>query len=265
MLQVIEFHHTSNVSAWLAQIGASDWAAGTYLRRILAEGKFHDRYGSRSRVLLLTEGDRLLSFCTYAEQDEIIAPSLTPWAGFLYTFPPERGRRRAGKLLEHAHHLARDEGHSFLYLESDEVGLYEKYGFSFWRTMTDREGHETSVFRLPVTRMDYSGVLGKTVRGAVDRPLGSAHPRHPELVYPVNYGYVDGVTGGDGAPQDAYILGADRPLARFEGTVIGVLHRLNDCEDKWVVSVNGASFSREAILDAIAFQEQYFMGELYTL
>ena len=37
--------------------------------------------------------------------------------------------------------------------------------------------------------------------------MGSYHPRHKNLYYPVNYGYVDGVVGGDGEDQDIYLLG----------------------------------------------------------
>ena len=39
----------------------------------------------------------------------------------------------------------------------------------------------------------------------------------------------------------------------------------NDNENKWIVSLDGGSIPSEDILDAIEFQEQFFMGELYTL
>lgn len=45
----------------------------------------------------------------------------------------------------------------------------------------------------------------------------------------------------------------------------GVFHRLNDNEDKWIVSLSGETIQTEDILETISFQEQYFMGELYTL
>ena len=48
-----------------------------------------------------------------------------------------------------------------------------------------------------IVSADYSDVLGTTVSGTIDRPPGSVHPRHPEMIYPVNYGYVDGVFAGD--------------------------------------------------------------------
>ncbi|MBR5344889.1 MAG: inorganic pyrophosphatase [Clostridia bacterium] len=106
-------------------------------------------------------------------------------------------------------------------------------------------------------------MIGTRVAGTVDRPIGSIHPTHKDMVYPINYGYVDGLLGGDGEEQDVYILGPDRPMETFEGVVIGVYHRLNDNEDKWIVTPDGNPVSRETILASIAFQEQYYIGELY--
>lgn len=49
--------------------------------------------------------------------------------------------------------------------------------------------------------------LGKTVDIIIDRPMGSAHPKYPEVIYPVNYGYIPDVLGGDGEELDVYLLG----------------------------------------------------------
>ncbi len=38
----------------------------------------------------------------------------------------------------------------------------------------------------------------------VDRPRGSAHPRYPDFTYPLDYGYLDGTTSGDGAGIDVW-------------------------------------------------------------
>ena len=87
----------------------------------------------------------------------------------------------------------------------------------------------------------------------------------PEMIYPINYGYVDGVFAGDGAEVDVYVFGTDQPIETYTGKVTAVYHRLNDNEDKWIVSVSGEIIPAEDILDTISFQEQYYMGELYTL
>ncbi|MBR4451453.1 MAG: inorganic pyrophosphatase [Clostridia bacterium] len=105
-------------------------------------------------------------------------------------------------------------------------------------------------------------IIGETVKGIVDRPIGSHHPRHSETVYPINYGYVEGVIAGDGENQDVYVLGTDEPIESFEGKVIAIYHRLNDIEDKWIVSLDGMNYPDEEILKSIHFQEQFFEGEL---
>ena len=108
----------------------------------------------------------------------------------------------------------------------------------------------------------YKEIIGSVVTGTVDRPLGSAHSNYPDMIYPINYGYVDGVFAGDGEEQDVYILGADEPLKTYTGRVIAVYHRTNDTEDKWIVSVDGKDYSDDEILEKIEFQEKYYEGIL---
>lgn len=230
---------------------------------MLREHRFHSLLGEKSRLLLLTEGDLLITFCTYAQRDEIPADELTPWAGFVYTFPQDRGKRRMGKLLEYVYLQAKADGFPCVYISTDHTGLYEKYGCTFWKTMQDAEGNDCRIYRMKIENRDYSAILGRQVSGTIDRPMGSAHPRHPDMIFPINYGYVDGVFAGDGAEQDVYVFGPLKPIQTFTGTVIAVLHRLNDREDKWIVTTDGSSPDKDGLLRAIAFQEHYFMGELY--
>ena len=102
-----------------------------------------------------------------------------------------------------------------------------------------------------------------TVHGIVDRPLGSVHPAHHNIVYTINYGYIENIFAGDGEEQDAYILGTQEPLKTFTGVVIAIYHRINDNEDKWIIALDNKNYSDQEILDSICFQEQYFQGELY--
>ena len=108
----------------------------------------------------------------------------------------------------------------------------------------------------------YKVVIGSVVRGTIDRALGRAHPKYPEMIYPINYGFVDDVPADDGEEQDVYVLGTDKPLDRFEGRVIAIYHRINDNEDKWVVTLDEKDYSDEEILESISFQEKYYEGIL---
>ncbi|MDE5990179.1 MAG: inorganic pyrophosphatase [Clostridia bacterium] len=101
-------------------------------------------------------------------------------------------------------------------------------------------------------------ILGKKVVVTVDRKMGTYHPEHKDILYEVNYGYVENVLAGDGEEQDAYILGIDHPVERFEGIVTAIIHRINDNEDKWVVIPVNAVVSDEEILRKTNFQEKFF-------
>ena len=105
-------------------------------------------------------------------------------------------------------------------------------------------------------------IIGKMVKGIVDRPIGSHHPKYKDIVYPINYGYVEGIIAADGEEQDVYILGTDKPIERFEGKVIAIYHRIDDIEDKWIVSVDDKDYSDSEILRKIHFQEKFFKGHL---
>ena len=39
----------------------------------------------------------------------------------------------------------------------------------------------------------------------IDRPKGSAHPRFPEMVYPLDYGYLEGTLSMDGGGVDLWV------------------------------------------------------------
>ena len=107
-------------------------------------------------------------------------------------------------------------------------------------------------------------MIKKHVTVIVDRPLGSFHPTHPNICYSVNYGHIPGVLAGDGEEQDAYVLGIDVPVTSFYGTVIAIIHRIDDVEDKWVVAPKGIVFTKEEIQEATHFQEKYFNIEIIT-
>lgn len=105
-------------------------------------------------------------------------------------------------------------------------------------------------------------IIGKTVTVTVDRPLGSYHPEHPDMYYPLNYGYIEGIIAPDGEEQDAYILGVDRAVEKFTGKIIAVIHRFDDVEEKWVVCPEDRSFSREEIAELVDFQEKFYYSEV---
>ncbi len=105
-------------------------------------------------------------------------------------------------------------------------------------------------------------MIGKIVTVTVDRKMGTYHPEHKELYYPINYGYIEGIMASDGEEQDAYILGIDEPIDSFTGVVIAVIIRHDDIENKWVVAPKGVTYSKSEIEKQVYFQESWFQFEI---
>ena len=108
--------------------------------------------------------------------------------------------------------------------------------------------------------------LGKTVTVEIDRPIGFHHVTNGiHLDYTVNYGYLPGVTGGDGEEQDVYVLGVKEPVETFTGRIIAVVRRADDNEDKFVSAPEGMAFTKDQIAAEIHFVEQYFDSTIESL
>jgi inorganic pyrophosphatase len=108
--------------------------------------------------------------------------------------------------------------------------------------------------------MDLRNYLGTTVDVIMDRKLGTNHPKHGFL-YELNYGYIPNTISGDGEEIDAYVLGVNEPIDTFKGKVIAIIHRLNDNDDKLIVTA-GEDYTDEEIKKLTNFQEKFFKSEI---
>ncbi|MBQ2623367.1 inorganic diphosphatase [Candidatus Saccharibacteria bacterium] len=97
--------------------------------------------------------------------------------------------------------------------------------------------------------------LGEKIKIKIDRPMGSKHPKHG-FIYPINYGFVPGVMGGDGEELDAYLLGVFEPVEEYEGRLIAVIYREDDVEEKLVIAPK--TYTADQISALVEFQERWF-------
>ena len=78
-----------------------------------------------------------------------------------------------------------------------------------------------------------------------DRPKGSYHPEHPQILYEVDYGYLEGTSSPDGEDVDVWIGESG------EKTVVGIIATVdlakNDTEIKLLL---GCSEEEMDIIDA---------------
>jgi GrpB-like predicted nucleotidyltransferase (UPF0157 family) len=107
--------------------------------------------------------------------------------------------------------------------------------------------------------------LGRLIRIGIDRPVGYVHKKENyTLIYPINYGYIPGVLGGDGEELDVYLLGVTEPLSEAECRVIAYAERKNDVEDKLIAAPDGMTFTKDEIARAVNFQEKWYDTEIVT-
>ena len=96
---------------------------------------------------MLVDGDKLIAFCTFAPLDDIQPTDMSPWIGFFYTFPEYRGHHYAGQLLDYAESIATVMEREYIHISTNHIGLYEKYGYEFYKIEKDIEGEDSRVYR----------------------------------------------------------------------------------------------------------------------
>ncbi|MCM1164384.1 MAG: GNAT family N-acetyltransferase [Lachnospiraceae bacterium] len=150
-MEIINYFESADRAHWLGEIKRSDWGAAPTLTGFLENGTFFENLGE-GILLLLTDGDRLVSFVTFAHRDCVDDRSLYPWIGFVYTFPEYRGHRYVGRLIERCEEIAREHSVENVYICTDHIGLYEKYGYSYLESRVDIYGGDSRIYVKKITK-----------------------------------------------------------------------------------------------------------------
>lgn len=126
--------------------------------------------------------------------------------------------------------------------------------------------NENVIMTVDERHAQVEGYLGKTVDIEIDRPIGYEHHKGAKtLLYPINYGYIPNVLGGDGEELDVFLLGVDKPVSRFTGAIVGIAYRADDVEDKLIMAPAGVTFTASEMAKAIRFQEKYYDTTVVSL
>ncbi len=144
-MEIINYFEREERSLLIKKIAACDWRAARFLAELLEKGTFDETLGGWGKLFILMDGEELVSFLTLTGQDAVRDERLTPWIGFVYTQPVYRGHRYAGRLLGHAEDCAAKEGYRRVYITTDHVGLYEKYGYVYHENRIDCWGDDVRV------------------------------------------------------------------------------------------------------------------------
>lgn len=103
----------------------STWTAGRFLANLMDNDYFKDF----ERVVSVSIDNVIVGYCTITKEDCIKNVSYTPYIGYLYVDENYRGNRISQKLINFACEYLKEIGFNKVYLVSDHINLYEKYGF----------------------------------------------------------------------------------------------------------------------------------------
>lgn len=101
------------------------WIAGGHLAKMMTENRFEDW----ESVFAAVDSEGIAGFCTLLKTDYYPENRYSPWISTIFVDERCRGRRLSGVLIDTAAAFAEEQGFEKVYIPSDIVGLYEKYGF----------------------------------------------------------------------------------------------------------------------------------------
>lgn len=146
-MEIVKYSSCAQKNKWLNKIETYEWQAAKFLATLLKENRLESVLGGWGDLYLLVDGEELVSFITLSAQDCISDKNLSPWLGFFHTAPEYRGNRYGKVLIDYVCQIARNKGYKKVYLATDHIGLYEKYGFEYWENRIDIYGEDSRVYK----------------------------------------------------------------------------------------------------------------------
>lgn len=145
-MTILDLKNINEQKQWIEKIRECDWGAAKYLAELLENDIFSKLTGD-GRLIILTDEEKIASFCTLTQKDCVDDDTLFPWIGFVFTSPRYRGNRYSEKLIEYACEKAKEQGFENVYIATDHVGLYEKYGFTYIDSRVDISNEISRIYR----------------------------------------------------------------------------------------------------------------------
>jgi|GEM_PF-401144 len=159
------------------------------------------------RWYLLMNDDEIIGGCGLIEDDFMVRKDYSPWLCGLYVEEHFRGRKLGKKLLDFVRIHAKFSGIDTIYICTDHVGYYEKYGWKFIGMEQSEFREMGRVYAAKTENFDFWTAIDELIRSSeivIDRPKDSKHPK-VDLIYPLDYGYLSDTSAMDGGGIDVWL------------------------------------------------------------
>jgi predicted GNAT family N-acyltransferase len=90
----------------------------------------NNAFSGWEKVFAALDGDNIAGYCTLAQNDCISNVEYTPYIGFIFVGEQYRGKRLSEKMILFAMDYSKKLNFNNVYIVSDHINLYEKYGFA---------------------------------------------------------------------------------------------------------------------------------------
>ncbi|MBR0144593.1 MAG: GNAT family N-acetyltransferase [Clostridia bacterium] len=89
---------------------------------------------------------RIIGMASVMKEDYYPLPGITPWVSSLFVSEEYRGFRVGGKLIDCANEYLRKLGFRKSFIPSNHAGLYERYGYSYVKDITNYGGRDDHLY-----------------------------------------------------------------------------------------------------------------------
>ena len=101
------------------------WVAGKHLADMMESNSFTEW----ESVFAAISENKIVGFCTFLKTDYYPENRYSPWISSIFVDEAYRGCRISRKMIETVIAYAKEQGFSKVFIPSDMIGFYEKYGF----------------------------------------------------------------------------------------------------------------------------------------
>jgi N-acetylglutamate synthase-like GNAT family acetyltransferase len=97
-------------------------------------------------TFMLLKNNRMIGFYQLIEQELLVRKDLSPWISPLFIDKSERGQALGAQLLDHGRKMVGELGYDKVYITTDHIQYYEKYGFQEIGLSTFEWGRPSKIY-----------------------------------------------------------------------------------------------------------------------
>lgn len=128
---------TKTAAALLEFVKSFSWEeVKEHTVRVIKDWEFEEW---ETPFVAMTDG-RIVGMVTLMKTDYYPLPEIYPWVSTLFVSEEYRGNRISKRLIDFANEYANSLGFDTTYIPSEHTGLYEKYGYSYLKDITNYGG-----------------------------------------------------------------------------------------------------------------------------